>query len=414
MKRCACLVGVVLVVLGISTSFGADWPGWRGPDRDGKSKETGLLKQWPDGGPKLLWTAEGLGQGYSTVAVAKGTIYTTGMRKDGTGVLFAFDYDGKPKWNIPYGPEWKQRGHFGTRCTPTVDGDRIYVMSGMGTLICFETKDGKKATKKWSVDTVKKFGGKVIGWGIAESVLIDGKNVICTPGGKGASVVALDKMTGKTVWTSKQWSEASAYCSPILIKRGKQRLIVTMTANHIVGLEAGTGKVVWKQPHETRYHINPISPVYQDGFIYATSGYGTGGQMLELSPDGKSVQQKWTEKKLDCHHGGVVLVDGYVYGTSDRGSKGNWICLELKSGKVMYEKKAIGKGSVAYADGMLYGYGENGIVGLIKASPKAAEVVSSFKVTAGTGNHWAHPVICGGRLYIRHGDALMAYQIKAK
>ncbi len=409
--------GLALCLIGLSfysTAEAADWPQWRGPNRDGKSSETGLLKKWPEGGPKLLWSIDGLGTGFSTVSVADGLLYTTGM-VGREGILFAYDLQGNLKWKKSYGAEWRGSSP-GVRTTPTVDQDRVYVMSGHGRVVCFDAKTGEE---KWAVDTLKRFDGKNIRWGISESVLVDRNNLICTPGGKDATIVALDKMTGETVWTSKGLSEKSCYSSLILVERGGNHLVVNITENSVVGVDADTGKVLWvdkfEEYQEKPKNINPVTPVYYNGCIYATSGYDDGGAMLELSPDGSKVSRKWVDTTLDCHHGGVVIVDGYIYGANWKSNRdGNWVCLDWDSGKVMYEEEWICKGSITYADGMLYCYEEKeGTVALVKASPEGFDIVSSFEVSKGTGKHWAHPVVCDGRLYIRHGDALMVYDIKA-
>jgi len=409
--------GLALCLIGLScysAAEAADWPQWRGPNRDGKSSETGLMKKWPKGGPKLLWSIEGLGTGFSTVSVADGLLYTTGM-VDREGILFAYDLQGNLKWKKSYGAEWRGSSP-GVRTTPTVDRDRVYVMSGNGRVVCFDAKTGEE---KWAVDTLKRFDGKNIRWGISESVLVDGNNLMCTPGGKDATIVALNKMTGETVWTSKGLSEKSCYSSLILVERGGNRLVVNITENSLVGVDADTGKVLWvdkfEEYQEKPKNINPVTPVYYNGCVYATSGYDDGGAMLELSPDGSKVSRKWVDTTLDCHHGGVVIVGGYIYGANWKSNRdGNWVCLDWDSGKVMYEKEWICKGSITYADGMLYCYEEKeGTVALVKASPEGFDIVSSFEVSKGTGKHWAHPVVCDGRLYIRHGDALMVYDIKA-
>ncbi|UCG57303.1 MAG: PQQ-like beta-propeller repeat protein, partial [Phycisphaerales bacterium] len=395
------------------TADAADWPQFRGPNRDGKSAETGLLKKWPEGGPELLWDAEGLGMGFASVAVADGYVYTTGMvGAEKQGMLFAFDTNGNPKWKVSYGRAWSG-AHPGVRTTPTIDGDRLYVISGYGNLVCFDAKSGKK---KWEVDVLKKFNGKNIRWGISESVLIDGEKVICTPGGKDATVVALNKITADTIWTTRGLSETSAYCCPVIIKTGGKRLIATMVQKSVVLIDPENGKVVCRMPHVGKYLISAVSPVYKDGRIYVTTGYGVGGQMFELSADATSYTQKWTDKNLDCHHGGVLLLGGDIHGSNHngQGNKGSWICLEMATGKVKYEAKLVGKGSVIFADGMMYCYGENGKVGLVRVTPTRYEMVSSFQVTKGTDEHWAHPAISDGRLYIRHGEALMVYDIKAK
>jgi len=225
-------------------------------------------------------------------------------------------------------------------------------------------------------------------------------------------VVALDKATGKTIWTTQGFSEQSAYCSPILIERGGRRLVVTITARSIVGLDPGTGVLVWRQSidPEAEDPNHSVSPVYAEGRLYATSGHGEGGQMLEVSPDGGQVSLKWTDTTLNCLHGGLVLDAGYLYGSN---TKGKWICLNAANGTVMYIDKGVGMGSLVYADGMLYCYGEKGTAGLVEATPKGYTLVSSFMIERGKGPHWAHPVISGGRLYLRHDTFLMVFDVKA-
>lgn len=399
---------MALLIAAGSLAFADDWPQFRGPARDGKSTEKGLAKAWPEGGPKLLWSVENLGHGFTSVVVSGKMLYTTGL--DGNiGVLYAYDLDGNRLWERPYGPDWSG-GHSGTRSTPTINDGRLYLMSAHGRVVCLDAVTGDD---KWAVDTKQTFGARSISWGITESLLIVGDKVICTPGGREAGMVALDKMTGKTVWVCSALSDKSAYCSPILIERGDRRLIVTMTDAAVVGVDADTGQLLWRHPRKVAYDIEAVSPVHEDGRIYVTSGYKADGEMLELSDDGTSVTPRWRDKKLDCHHGGVIVLDGYVYGASDRASGGKWICLNLETGEVAAETPGVGKGSIAYADGMFYGYGENGQIGLITASPDDFRLVSSFKVPLGNRENWTHPSIANGRLYIRHGNALMAYDIKS-
>jgi outer membrane protein assembly factor BamB len=327
----------------------------------------------------------------------------------GQGHLFAFDLDGNVKYDVTYGPEWTKSGNYpGTRTTPTIDGDRLYLMSGQGRIACYKAASGERL---WHLDTLDKFRGKNIRWGIAESVLIDGEQAICTPGGKNATMVALNKTTGETLWTSKGLSELSAYCSPTLIERGPNRLILTLVEKSIIGIDATTGKVHWTVPHKVSYDIQAVSPAYENGIMCVTNGYRHGCHGFALSADGTSIEKKWSEKSLDVHHGGVVLVDGNLHGASTRGQ---WICLELATGKVKFSDKLVGKGSVICVDGMLYTYGEKGQVGLVKINPDGYEMAGSFRVQKGSKQHWAHPAISDGRLYIRHGEALMAYDIKAK
>jgi outer membrane protein assembly factor BamB len=403
----------LLLLLVAPAALGDDWPQFRGPNRDGKSAETGLLKKWPTEGPELLWVVDGLGGGFASIAIANGYVYTTGMvGKEKQGVLSAYDVDGTFKWKATYGPEWSG-SHSGSRTTPTVNSDRVYVMSGNGNLVCFDARTGKQ---RWQVDVAKRFAGQSTNWGISESALVADDKVICTPGGADATVVALDKMTGQTVWASKGLSDNNAHCSPIIVERGGRKLITTITAAHIVGIDAASGKVLWQYQNKLHKdkprHVNPNTPLYHDGGIYVTSRF-IGGTMLTLRTDGQNVSEAWTNTVLDPHHGGVVLVDEHIYGHSTK--KSGWICLEWESGKAVHEKKWIGKGSIIYADGMLYCYEEKeGTIGLVPASPEGFNVVSSFKIPHGTDEHWAHPAIANGTLYVRHGDALMAYNIKQK
>jgi hypothetical protein len=387
-----------------------DWPQFRGSGRDAKSLETGLLREWPPGGPPLLWAVDDLGYGYSSVVAVGQTLYTTGIEGDGTGYAYAYQADGTPLWKRPYGPDWT--GSLpGSRTTPTYDDGRLFLISSHGLIVCLDAKNGDQV---WAIDGKKEFNAVGLGFGISESPLIDGDRVICTPGGPAAGVAALNKKTGKTVWVCREVKEKSAYCSPVLIERGGKRIIVTLTSKSLIGIDANTGKLLWRQPHDAAHDIHAVSPVYEEGRFYITSGYGgERGLMVELSADGLQVTPKWADTKLDCQHGGVIVHDGHVYGSSDQNSGGNWICLNLKTGKVAAEIKGVGKGSIAFADGMLYGYGENGQVGLVTASPRDFKLVSSFTITRGDKEHWAHPTVSDGRLYIRHGVSMMAYDISA-
>ena len=403
---------MVTACLLAAAAHAADSPQFRGPNRDGKFPETGLLKSWPDGGPPQLWTYEGLGKGYATVSVANDTLYIPSMLNDDDGYLFALTLDGKLKWKAPYGKETEDRQAPGARSALTVDGNKGYLMTGLGFVVCLDL--AAEGAVLWTVDTIERFKGKTIQWDIAEAVLIDGDQLICTPGGPDASVVSLNKNTGATIWTSKGLSELSAYCSPGIITHNGRRIAVTMTEKSVVGIDAGTGEFLWKHPHETKYNIHATTPVYADGMLYYSAGYKSGGGMLRLASDGASVEQAWLESTLDCQHHGLVLLDGYVYGTSQSGKE--LICLELKTGKVVWHSKDVSQGVVIYADGMLYTYEgpKAGVISLVKATPEGFERTGSFTLEQGTDKHWTHPTIAGKRLYIRRGDALMAYDIAAK
>ena len=408
MRNCWKTVWTVLAVAAAFCARGEDWPQFRGLNRDGKSPETGLLKEWPAEGPRLLWQAEGLGLGYTSPAVAGGMVYVNGIVGDKKeGALSAFDSAGKRRWQTSYGAEFDDPAYPGTRSAPTVDGARLYQFSGKGMLLCLDAQTG---TVQWSRDLPAAFGGAAPRCGFAGAPLVHKDTVICTPGGKDAALVALDKRTGKTVWTSAGFTDQSAYCSPILVKRGALTLVVTVTARHVVGIDADSGQPVWSQPFDTTAEDpnHSVSPVCQDDWLYITSGHREGGQMYTLSPDARETAPAWTDTVLNTLHGGLLFIDGFVYGSS---SRGKWVCLEAKSGRVLYETTGVGMGSAVCADGMLYCYGEKGTMALVRATPTAHEIVSKFKVAQGEGPHWAHPVISGGRLYIRHGDMLMVYSI---
>lgn len=409
------LIAAVLLCLSNTFCSADDWPGFRGPNRDGKSAETGLLNKWPKNGPKLMWSLKGIGKGYSSPAIANGMIYVTGLVGK-NGLLKAFDLNGNFKWKKTYGGEWS-KAMPGVRCTPTVNEGRVYVISGLGKVVCFDAKSGDEI---WAVDAVEDYNGKYGLWGVAESPLIDGGNLICTPGGDEATVMALDKITGRVVWKCAVKGQKNACCSPILIHRGGRRLIVTMLDDYTIGIDAQTGRLLWKDVHDEYQQdtteINPVSPVYHDGCIYTTSGYDDGSAMLQLNADGSQITRKWIETTLDCHHGGVVLVDGYIYSSNWYSVfNGGWVCLNWAMGTEMYHNKWNSKGSIIYADGMLYCYDEKrGEVALVKPDPAGFKPVSSFTVSFGKGMHWAHPAISDGRLYMRHGDVMGVFDIKEK
>ncbi len=398
-----------------SSSDSSEWPQWHGAGRDNISKETDLLKKWPDGGPKMLWSYDQLSDGYSTVAIASGKIYTTGAH-DKTEYLTCLDMDGNFKWKKPYGRMW-EKSYQAARTTPTVDDGLVYVISGMLDVACFDAETGQE---KWSVDTTEKFGANHGYFGGAESALIVDDKMICTPSGDKTAMVALNKKTGEVVWTAKTLGQRTEYCSPICIERGGKKIIITILKELIIGVNAANGEILWQYAtkdyqQEGKRALNVSTPTYHNGAVYFTSGYNKGDGKFDISPDGMSITKVWNNSSLDNHHGGVVLVDGYLYGSNwITNAKGNWLCVDWNTGKMMYDTKWFTKGAISYADGMLYCWDEDdGNFALVKADPAAFEVVSSFKVTMGEGKYWAHPVINDGRLYIRHGSVLMVYDIKA-
>ncbi|MFC1782547.1 PQQ-binding-like beta-propeller repeat protein [Planctomycetota bacterium] len=407
---------LVLFWVLVSVGYGDDWPQFRGINRDGKSAESGLLKKWPEGGPKLLYTVEGLGKGWSSASIVQGRMYTSGLI-DKTGHVFAHDLKGKLLWKSPYGAEY-MRNYQGARSQPTVDEGRLYVISGLGVISCLETETGKKL---WEVDTFEKFGGRQTRWGIHEAALVVDDKVICTPGSETASMVALDKKTGATIWKTKGISDLSAFCSPILIKRGDRRIIVTQLEFAATGVDPDTGEVLWRDVYaEYKKKTNPtfpVSPVYYDGGIFTTCGFDAGGAMIQLSPDGTKITRPWIGNTLDTYFQQVVEVDGCIYGANYHNTHtGGWVCLDFKTGKVMYETDGkINKGGLIYADGMLYCVDDRkGVLYLVPATPDGFNPVSSFHIPEGSGTYWSIPVISDGRMYLRHGDTMMVYDIKEK
>ena len=411
MKREILLSVLLMVIVPVMVVKGADCPRFRGPAGDGIFQEIGLLKKWPEGGPKLAWSVTGLGQGFASAVVVDGTLYVTGMDGQKRGHLFAFNLDGSAKWKVPYGPEMGKSGPAvaGTRGTPNVAGGRMFLMSGFAKLYMIDPKSGQ--TLK-SIDLLELSGAKQARFGFAECVLVDGKKIICTPGGPDASLMALDRESGEKIWQTQGLSQESAYCSARLIRHGNRRLIITLVEKGIVALDPETGKVLWQHEQPNRFGVRPCPPLYAEGSVYFCAGGGSGGIQLALADDGLGVTAKWTDKTLDPQMHGVVLVDGCIYGTAQSANKG-LVCLDWKTGKVLWNAPAVQMAAVVSADGMLYVYGDDGTVRLIKPSREAFTPVGQFAVTQGTEQHWAHPTIANGRLYIRHGDALMAYDIKA-
>lgn len=421
LSRSTTIAGVGMVMLGLLGVWlfsqhpvkgqGADRPGewhqWRGPNRANRSPGTGLLKEWPAEGPRLLWTAKGCGKGYSSIVIGGGLVITAGDLGEDTCVI-AYDLNGAQKWTAPCGKAYAD----GTRGTPTYDNGKVYFESALGDVVCLDARTGNRI---WGLNLMGSFGAQSISWAFSESVLIDENNVICCPGGPNAAMVALEKNTGKTVWVCKGAQDKASYASPIIVDYKGLRQIVTMTSQAAIGVSAKTGELLWRHEHRTQHDANIPTPIHQGGYVFIDSGYASGGALLQLEvADGKAVVREVWRTPFDNHHGGIVLVNGYLYGSSHGNcGGGQWVCLDFKTGEVKYQDKGIGKGSVTYADGMLYTLNENGGVGLVPASPEGHRVVSRFSLPpGGEGSTWAHPVVCDGRLYIRHGDFLYAYDVE--
>ncbi len=411
MTRHLVLPALTLIVLAVPASA-ADWPQFRGPNRDNVSRDTGLLKSWPKDGPPLDWQAKGLGGGYSSLSVAGDHIYTLGNKGDKSFVVALERDGGKVAWTGEVG---RAGGNLG--CTPTVDGDRVYALGQEGDLVCLDAKDGQRV---WHRNLLKEFGGSYGGWHYCESPLVDGDRVIVTPGGKDATMVALDKKTGETAWKCAipgKHHEAG-YSSAVIATVGGVKQYVQLFNGGLVGV-ATDGRVLWTYDKLGPNTANIPTPVVLKDEVLAVAGYGKGGALLKLKADGKDVnaEEVYFKRELTNKHGGIVVVGDYVYGDTD--DQGLPYCIEVKTGKVKWKRdrkqsKGEGSASVTYADGRLYFHYQNGVAALVEASPEGYKEVGSFPVPKKEGAAWAHPVVVGGRLYLREGDSLYCYDVRDK
>lgn len=404
----------IALILGVVIAF-AQPVQWRGSQRNGKFPDTALLKKWPDVGPELIMKVEGIGKGYSSVIATDQYIFATGMI-DTLDYLSCITPDGQIKWKVPYGRSWV-KSFPETRSTPTIEGDRIYIISGIGELVCLNVNDGSVS---WKVNVDKDYNSEWHIWGVSESPLIVDDKVICTPGGAKTSVVAFDKMTGKLVWQSESVGGQRTYASPILYEYKNIRYILAATGTHLVALEPATGKVVWtfKYWDDAKWEqpglIWANTPTFNGRDIFLSMGYDYRNVMLEMSEDGTSVKEKWSNMVLDNHHHGLIELDGFIYGSNwQSNSKGKWVCLDWNSGETKYETDWLTKGALIHADRLFYILEEkSGTVALVKPDPSKFEVISSFKLQGGSGPFWSHPFIANGKLYLRHGEVLFVYNIK--
>ena len=400
---------ISMLFLAAAMAQTASWPAFNGVNHDNISTDKGLLKSWPKEGPKLLWKFDKCGKGYASVSVADNMIFTAGDSK-GKTLITAFDMNGKVIWQAENGKSWTA-SYPGARSTPVYSDGMLYQINGSGRLGAFDAKTGEE---KWSLNFKgKDVKGSVGGWGYAESVTIDGDNLLCMPGGSIVLCVALNKKTGARIWATESIKDNASYCSGILVNHKGKKMFLTMSAKYAVGIDPKDGKLLWKFEYPTSYDVHATTPVYKDGMVYITSGYGTEDKAIKLNDAGTSAEEAWSETNLDNHHGGVVMLDGYIYGAGDKYS--GWHCIEMKSGKEIWQDGGIGKGSLTYADGMLYCYSEKGRVSLVDASSKGYKEKGKFKLESeGKDPYWNHPVVAGGRLYLRHENDLFVYNVKGR
>ncbi len=380
---------------------------WRGPGRQGIFHEKGLLQEWPEKGPDMLWVFEGLGKGFSSPVVANNRIYVTG-KEDEISYVFILDMEGRLENKFPFGPEHHGQGYPGTRNSPAVAGDLIYLLSSEGLLTCMKWASGEVI---WRHDLFNDFDGNNINWGITENLLIDGDKIYCTPGGKVHNIIALNRHDGELFWASSAEGEPAAYCSPLLVDHNGKQMLITHTSRFIVGLDAASGKMMWSHPHEIRQGVHPNTPIYHEGRVFAFTGYGFGGVMLELNPAGDSVTEIWTNGELDTQISGAVMVNGVIYGSGHRNRY--WSAVDWETGRTIHTWRDIDKGTVIYADGRLYCYSDRGELALVEPVADGFNIKGLVNISHGSDQHWAHKIIHNGTLYVRRGNALMAFKIKA-
>jgi len=398
------------LLAGAQEASGSDWPQHHGPGRTNISSEKGLLKKWPEGGPRLLWKYSACGNGYAGVSIADGKIFTAGDFDDQEMIL-ALNMDGELLWKTSNGEAWRGSSP-GSRATPTYDDGKLYHMSPKGRLAAYEAKTGSSV---WAIDLKAEFDARFGVWALSENVIVDGDKVLCMPGGAKGRVVALDKRTGETVWANTDIEHYAAYCSPMVTTYGGVRQLITMTQRSVVAVDVETGKLVWSAPFIPRSPQNSLTPVFHDGYVFVACGHSSGGMLLKIDPDTKSVSTVWYREDLDDCHSGALLVDGRLYGCSCRGGGKHFYCVDFMTGETIKLDRTLVKACITAADGMLYCLHYRGTMRLLAITPDGFDIVSQFELPRRPPNSYlAHPVVCGGRLYLRCGPDLYAYDIRAR
>lgn len=428
--NCVRFLQCALLLLGATLPVAAaDWPQWRGPLRDGVCMETGLLQQWPEGGPKLIWSITNLGRGYSSPIVVGKRIFITGDVGEELH-LFALDTEGRQVWRATNRAFWKSP-YPGARASVTFSDGRLYHLNAHGRVACLEAETGREI---WSVNILERFGGTNIHWGLSECLLVDGARVIVTPGGRKGLMAALDQLTGETVWASEPLRlgesngpaqqraaepfgevDGASYASPILFESGGRRMIVSCSLRHVFGVDADTGRLLWTRSLPTRYQVIATTPVRINDAVFVTAPDGQGGTLYRIRTQGSevAVESIW-RTELDACQGGAVYWNGALYGAMYR-RKETWVSLDARTGTVKYQLEGLDKGPVLYADQRLYCVSEDGEIALLKPGAESFEQLGRFRFVSGRKNDaWAHPVIANGRLYLRYNETLLCYDVKAR
>jgi outer membrane protein assembly factor BamB len=384
-----------------------DWPQWRGPNRDGVSAERGLLKDWPSGGPPLVWKANGAGEGYSSFSTANGRLYTLGAR-GGTEYVMAFDpASGKKLWEAEHGQRFSNDRGDGPRATPTIEGDKLYAFGASGDLSAMDAATGKVI---WRVNVLKQFGGQNITWGLSESPLVLSDRILVNAGAPGASIVALKKSDGSLIWKSQR--DEAGYSSAVLQDVGGVRQAVYFTGQRALGINVDSGQLLWSYDRVANNTANIATPVVRGNRVFLSSAYGTGAVLLEISTGkgGLTAREVYFTNDMRNHHASCVLIGEYLYGFSDS----ILTAMQFDTGKVAWRDRSVGKGSVVFADDRLYLYSENGVVGLAEANPAGYREHGRFEIRAGRLPTWSHPIVSGGKLFIRDQDTIYAYDVRAR
>ncbi len=364
-----------------------------------------LISEWPTNGPDLTWEYEGIGNGYSSPAIDSESVFVTG-EIDSIGYLFSFDLQGSLKWKVAYGKEW-MKSYIGTRAAPTITGNLIYVCSGLGEIVCFEKATGKV---HWSLNMLVDLDGRNNVYGYSMQLLIDRDVLYCLPGGRTVNIASLDRHTGNIIWTSKGLGETPGYANAIIIEVSERKILVCYSEYSLLGIDAGTGELLWSRELSMLGEIPCNMPIYDDGNLYSVGGPGNGALKHSLSSDGSSIEEVWSNVSFNSFFGGFVLSEGYLYGAMNR--KRKLVSVDVKTGKIK-STLSIKGGAIISTEGLLYYYSEDGRVSLIDTNNGNLKLISSFRITKGTKEHFAHPVIHQGQLYIRHGNALFAYNLKS-